>query len=163
MANTKVGDVFFVGIEDNSKKYLQYIVSDLTQLNSDVIRAFKKIYPIDANPTLAEIVNGEVEFYAHCVTKLGIKLGYWQKVGNIKDVGECNVLFRSSGDTGNVQIALSTNWWIWEINGEQKKVGELHGKNRKAEIGSVIPPDSIVHRMQTGKYDFVYPGFEDAE
>lgn len=158
-ANTKIGDVFSVKIDDSSKKYFQYIVSDLTQLNSDVIRAFKKVYPLNANPDLSEIVNGEVEFYAHCVTKLGLKMGYWESVGNISNVGNFdNVLFRSSGD--NPQTRVSQNWWIWKINEEQKPVGKLQGENRKSEIGSVIPPDSIVHRMQTGKYDFVYPEFE---
>lgn len=158
-ANTKIGDVFSVKINDSSKKYFQYIVSDLTQLNSDVIRAFKKVYPINTNPDLSEIVNGEVEFYAHCVTKLGLKMGYWESVGNISNVGNFdNVLFRSSGD--NPQTRVSQNWWVWKINEEQKPVGKLAGENRKAEIGSVIPPDSIVHRMQTGKYDFVYPEFE---
>tara|TARA_R110002124_G_scaffold239758_1_gene404914 strand:+ start:175 stop:657 length:483 start_codon:yes stop_codon:yes gene_type:complete len=157
-ANTKIGDVFSVKIDNTSKKYLQYIVSDLTQLNSDVIRAFKKVYPIDATPKLSEIVKGEIEFYAHCVTKWGIKLGYWESVGNISDVGEFNVLFRTSGD--NPQTKISRNWWIWKINEEQKQIGKLEVENRKAEIGSVIPPDSIVHRMQTGKYDFVYPEYE---
>ena len=158
-ANTKIGDVFSVKIDENNKKYFQYIISDLTQLNSDVIRAFKKVYPINANPDLSEIVNGEVEFYAHCVTKLGLKMSYWESVGNITNVGSFdNVLFRSSGD--NPQTRVSQNWWVWKINEEQKPVGKLEEENRKAEIGSVIPPDSIVHRMQTGKYDFVYPEFE---
>lgn len=157
-ANTKIGDVFSVKIDTTSKKYLQYIVSDLTQLNSDVIRAFKKVYPLNANPDLSEIVNGAVDFYAHCVTKLGLKMGYCEKIGNLADVGEFNVLFRSSGD--NPQTKISKNWWIWKVNEEQKQVGKLEGENQKAEIGSVIPPDSIVHRMQTGKYDFVYPEFE---
>ena len=159
-ANTKIGDVFSVKINDSSKKYFQYIVSDLTQLNSDVIRAFKKVHPVNANPDdLSEIVNGEVEFYAHCVTKLGLKMGYWEKIGNTNDVGNFDdVLFRSSGD--NPQTKVSQDWWVWKINEEQRQVGKLEGENRKAEVGSVIPPDSIVHRMQTGKYDFVYPEFE---
>ncbi|MBL7812919.1 MAG: hypothetical protein JNL57_11895 [Bacteroidetes bacterium] len=158
-ANTKIGDVFSVKIDDKSKKFFQYIVSDLTQLNSDVIRAFKEVYPINANPNLSEIVNGEVEFYAHCVTKLGLKMGYWESVGNISNVGNFDkVLFRSSED--NPQKRVSQNWWVWKINQEQKPVGKLAGDNRKAEIGSVIPSDSIVHRMQTGMYDFVYPEFE---
>lgn len=158
-ANTKIGDVFSVKINDSSKKYFQYIVSDLTQLNSDVIRAFKKVHPINANPDLSEIVNGEVEFYAHCVTKLGLKMGYWEKIGNTDDVGNFDdVLFRSSGD--NPQTKVSQDWWVWKINEEQRRVGKLEGENRKAEVGSVIPPDSIVHRIQTGKYDFVYPEFE---
>jgi hypothetical protein len=158
-ANTKIGDVFSVAIDNNSKKYFQYVVSDLTQLNSDVIRAFKKVYPIKANPDLSEIVNGEVEFYAHCVTRLGLKMKFWEKVGSIAEIGNFQkVLFRSSGD--NPQTKISQNWWVWTINEEQKPVGKLEGENRKAEIGSVIPPDSIVHRIQTGKYDFVYPEFE---
>lgn len=68
-ANTKVGDVFSVKLDDRSKKYIQYIANDLTQLNSDVIRAFKTGYPIEAKPDLSLVVKGEVEFYAHCVNK----------------------------------------------------------------------------------------------
>lgn len=39
---TKVGDVFSVKLDNEMKKYFQLIAFDLTQLNSDVIRAFKK-------------------------------------------------------------------------------------------------------------------------
>jgi hypothetical protein len=157
--NTKIGDVFSVKIGINSKKYFQYIISDQTQLNSDVIRAFYKEYPIEINPDLTEIINDEVDFYAHCITKLGLKMSYWECVGKIKNVGNFdNILFRSSGD--NPQVKVSHNWWVWKINEEQNHVGKLEGGNRKAEIGSIIPPDSIVHRIQTGEYDFVYPDFD---
>jgi hypothetical protein len=158
-ANTKIGDVFSVTINNNSKKYFQYIVSDLTQLNSDVIRAFKSVYTNEANPDLYEVISGEVEFYAHCITRLGLKMRFWEKVGNITEVGNFQkILFRSSAD--NPRTKISHNWWVWKINEEQKEVGKLEGENRKAEIGSIIPPDSIVYRMQAGKYDFVYPEFE---
>lgn len=157
--NTKIGDVFSVNINEVEKKYFQYIVNDVTQLNSDVIRAFSQVYPIRVNPDLVDIVKDEVDFYAHCVTKLGLKMGYWQIVGNISNVGNYdNVLFKSSGD--NPQVQVSNNWWVWKINGVQKYVGRLQGEDRRAEIGSVIPPDSIVHRIRTGSYDFVYPAFE---
>lgn len=157
--NTKIGDVFSVNINEVEKKYFQYIVNDLTQLNSDVIRAFSQVYPIRDNPDLVDIVKDEVDFYAHCVTKLGLKMGYWQIVGNISNVGNYdNVLFKSSGDSP--QVKVSSNWWVWKINGGQKRVDKLEGEDRRAEIGSVIPPDSIVHRMRTGRYDFVYPAFE---
>ncbi len=163
--NTKIGDVFSVKIDDNSKKYFQLIAFDLTQLNSDVIRAFKKEYPINVNSDLSEIINGEVEFYAHCVTKLGVKMGFWEKGGNVTDVGKTNhILFRDTNDAGSKpgeQIKVSNKWYVWHINDKDfTRVGKLEGENRKAEIGIVISPDSIVHRMQTGKYDFVYPDFE---
>jgi hypothetical protein len=163
--NTKIGDVFSVKIDDNNKKYFQLVAFDLTQLNSDVIRAFKKIYPIDANPDVLEIVNGEIEFYAHCVTKIGLKMGYWESIGNINDVGKTDhILFRGTNDSGSKpgeQIKVSHKWYVWKINDNDfTRVGKLEGENRKAEIGSVMPPDSIVYRMQTGEYDFVYPEFE---
>lgn len=85
--NTKIGDVFSVKIDDNNKKYFQLIAFDLTQLNSDVIRAFTKVYPINTNPDLSEIVKDEVGFYAHCVTKIGLKMGYWESVGNTAEIG----------------------------------------------------------------------------
>lgn len=156
---TKLGDVFSVKTEDNRIKYFQYIISDLTQLNSDVIRAFRKEYSSSANLDLKEIVNGEVEFYAHCVLKIGLKLGYWEKVGNISDVGRMDhILFRDSSDYGNPQVKVSQEWWVWKINEDQKRIGKLTGKYQKAEIGLVLNPDNIVCRMRTGRYMHIaYP------
>ena len=160
-SNTKIGDVFSVKVDGNKLKYFQYITSDLTQLNSDVIRVFKEIYPANNNPDLERIINGQVEFYAHCVTKWGIKRGLWEKVGNNTDVGDTDhILFRDSGDYGIPETKVSYDWWIWKINEEQKRVGRLIGENQKAEIGIVVNPESIVYRMRTGEYDFkAYPGF----
>ena len=163
--STKIGDVFSVKVDENNKKYFQLIAFDLTQLNSDVIRAFKKVYPIDFTPDLSEIVDGEIEFYAHCVTKWGMKMNLWNKVGNISEVGNIShILFRDTNDYGSKpgeQIKISNNWHVWKINDNDFTwVGKLEGENRKAEIGIVISPDSIAHRMQTGKYDFIYPDFE---
>ncbi|NML22437.1 hypothetical protein HHL16_16250 [Pseudoflavitalea sp. G-6-1-2] len=159
--NTKIGDVFSAKVNSNKKKYFQYIISDITQLNSDVIRVFKNSYPIDSNPDLNDVISGEVEFYAHCITKLGVKMGYWNLIGNIPDVGRTDhILFRDSGDYGNPTIKVSQDWWVWKINEDQKRVGELLGENQKAEVGLVINPESIVYRMRTGEYDFkAYPTF----
>ncbi|MBA4774770.1 hypothetical protein ACQZ46_06785 [Agrobacterium salinitolerans] len=77
---TKIGDVFEVKIDGVGKKYFQLIAFDLTQLNSDVIRAFKEVYPDDVVPKVTEILSGDIDFYAHCVTKLGVKMG-GQKIG----------------------------------------------------------------------------------
>ena len=118
--NTKIGDVFSVKIDENNKKYFQLVAFDLTQLNSDVIRAFDKVYPLNTNLDLLEIVNGEIEFYAHCVTKIGLKMGYWESIGNITDTGSIeNILFRDTNDYGSMpgeQIKISHNWYVWRIN-----------------------------------------------
>ncbi len=162
---TRIGDVFAVKVDAATKKYFQYIVSDLTQLNSDVIRAFKEKYPIDSTPDLLDIVQGEVEFYAHCVTKLGLKLGYWERVGNVDVVGSVDhILFRGTSDAGwkpGEEVLVSHKWYVWRVNDpEFTRVGRLEGDNRRAEIGVVFSPDNIFNRMQTGRYLLVYPGYE---
>ena len=164
--NTKIGDVFFVKIDDGSKRYFQLIAFDLTQLNSDVIRAFKKTYPVGENPDLSEIVNEEVEFYAHCVTKFGLKMNLWEKAGNTSEIGNTtHILFRNTNDYGETiggkPIKVSEKWHVWHINDKNfTHVGKLIGDNRKAEIGVVVNPHDVVHRIKTGKYDFFYPNFE---
>lgn len=133
--NTKIGDVFSVKLNENSKKYFQLIAYDLIQLNSDVIRAFKTVYPANENPELLEIVEGEVEFYAHCITKFGVKWGLWKKVGNIKNVGDTDsVLFRNTNDcTSNPDedvVKISYDWYVWHINNKDfTDVGRLEGEN----------------------------------
>ncbi len=154
----KIGDIFSVDLNNNDRKYFQFIVKDSTQLNSDVIRVFKNIHTTKTNHDLLKVVEGKVDFYAHCITKFGVKMKYWKKVGNVKNIGDIeNILFRSSSDDGNPEINISENWWVWEVNKEQKRVGNLIGKNRVAEIGSIIPADSLVYRIRKGVYDFKYP------
>jgi len=159
--NTKIGDVFSVQIDDRNKRYFQYIISDLSQLNSDVIRAFKKKYPLEKSPDLSEIVTDEIDFYAHCVTKAGIKRGLWEKIGNIPDVGVTDqILFRDSRDYGNPQIKVSNDWWVWKINEPFNSVGKLEGVTKNAYIGIVFNPKSIFDWLKKGQYGGKYPDFE---
>jgi hypothetical protein len=142
------------------------IAFDLTQLNSDVIRAFRKEYPVNFNPGLSEIVNGQVEFYAHCVTKIGIKLGYWESVGNIDDVGNItDILFRDTNDygskVGEEPIKVSNNWYVWHINDKDfTRVGRLTGEQRNAHVGIVLNPLGIIELLKGNKYPINYPEFE---
>lgn len=164
--NTKIGDVFSVKIDDKHKKYFQYIISDLTQLNSDVIRAFKKEYPISAYPDLSEIVNGEVEFYTHCVTKLGLKMKLWEIIGNTAEIGNISdIIFRDTNDYGfkgeENQINVSRNWYVWHVNDKEfSRVGKLEGENRKSYIGIVINPLGIIELLRGNKYPINYPEFD---
>lgn len=163
---TKIGDVFSVPINENEKRYMQLIAFDLTQLNSDVIRAFEKIYLINEHPSLDEIIRQRIFFHAHCVTKFGIKLNLWEKVGNVSNVESINnIIFRGTPEyarkKGEAPILISNQWYIWRINDEKfTKVGKLEGENRMAEIGLIVNPYDILERMKTGKYNFYYPDFE---
>ena len=154
---TKIGDIFEVPLDDGSKKFIQYVANDQTQLNSSVIRAFKTKYTLDAQPAVDEITKDFVDFYAHTVLKPGIIRKMWKKIGNSRDVGGLAILFRGTNDDSKVKV--SKNWHVWEIDGPSRRVGELVGDYQKAEIGDVMPADQIVHRMRTGKYSFVYPSY----
>jgi len=164
--NTKIGDFFSVKIDESSKKYFQLIAFDLYQLNSDVIRVFKKLYSVDANPVLSEIAKGEVDFNAHCVIKFGIKMGLWEKIGNISDLGQLDrVMFRGTSDYGHKRgeepVKISEKWYVWRLGDLQTvRVGKLEGENRKAEIGLVMNPYDIIERIKTGRYPGLYPEFE---
>lgn len=59
---TKIGDVFSVKLNNEEKKYFQYITNDMLQLNSDMIRAFKKTYSIYEQSQARDIVNDEIDF-----------------------------------------------------------------------------------------------------
>lgn len=156
---TKIGDVFAVTLDPNTKKYFQYVANDLTQLNSDVIRAFKKGYQIDDNPELRDVVADDVDFCAHVVIKWGIKKNLWIRVGNVPFTGKLDALFRDTNDYGNKFIKVSNRWYVWRINEEFQDVGRLTEDYQKADIGIVVSPNNIVERMRIGKYTFVYPGY----
>ena len=163
--NTKIGDIFEVKVTENSRKFFQFIANDVTQLNSNVIRAFKKEYSSEVYPELSEVINDNVDFYAHCIIKLGLKMALWDKIGNFSDIGNLDdVLFRRTSDYGTKvgvePVRVSFNWDIWKINDPGfTKIGKLEGKNRDAEIGIVVNPYDIKERIVTGKYNFSYPDY----
>jgi hypothetical protein len=156
---TKLGDVFSVPVSEKKQRFFQLIARDLTQLNSDVVSVFKKCYDITASLDMNEIVKDAVEFHAHVFVKIGIKQNEWLKVGHAPLPQKDDVLFRNSSDHGSPSIIVSERWHVWFVNRPFKYVGKLTGLNRFAEIGVVVPPSSLVARIRTGMYDFVYPRF----
>ncbi|MBI5326538.1 MAG: hypothetical protein HZB41_14905 [Ignavibacteriae bacterium] len=163
---TKIGDIYSVNIDDKYKKYIQYVANDLLQLNSDVIRAFNRSYEINEDPDLTLIVKDEVDFYAHCILDIGLNLGYWNKIGNISDVGDFNrIIFRDTVDYGHKfgeePKKLSFNWHVWKIKDKSfLKVGRLEEKYKNSFIGLVINPLGIIEMLKGHKYPINYPDFE---
>jgi hypothetical protein len=152
------GDIFEVPVEDG-KKYFQFICLDYTQLNSEVIRAFKKKYSKSYRAIPDEIVAGEVEFHAHTMIRLGYKMGLYTKVGSDRNYLEENIVWRDSNDYGNPEISISKNWYIWRTGSKMKTVRNKRRVLDNTEIGIVVNPMDIIHRMQFGRYDFVYPEY----
>ena len=85
---TKKGDVYEIKIDNTSKRYMQFIGLDWNQLNSDTFRVYKKVYPIDATPSLEEILSDIPDFYVHSYASGGIKDGLWSLAYRCKNVGD---------------------------------------------------------------------------
>ena len=89
---SRIGNIFCMEIDNEYKCYFQYIANDRTQLNSSVIRVFKKRYSLDDNPPMDEIIKDDVLFYGHTVIKIGYLENTWYKVGTNRDVGDISSL-----------------------------------------------------------------------
>lgn len=155
----KFGDIFQVSVDESIVRFFQYVATDATQLDSDVVRVFRGNYTQTTPADIEQIVREPIDFYAHVFLKIGLKQNHWKKVGHSVEIPEIDVLFRNSNDYGNPKIRVSHDWYVWRINESFERVGKLTQDYQNAEIGVVVPPDSLVHRMRTGLYDFVYPGF----
>jgi hypothetical protein len=155
----RIGDIFQVSINESSVKFFQYMAKDATQLDSDVVRVFQGSHTRTTPADIEQIVRWPIDFYAHVFLKIGMKQNHWEMLGHSDEIPEVGVLFRNSNDYGNPEIRVSHDWHVWRINQSFERVGKLNKDYQNAEIGVVVPPDSLVHRMRTGHYDFVYPGF----
>ena len=167
---TKIGDIFCSEIDGRYKRYFQYIVSDMEQLNSSVIRVFKTHYPMDNKPEIDDIVKDEVEFYAHTVLKSGVVYNAWYKVGKSKDTGSeeyKKILFGTAQEcivhspTEIDWVDPAENWYVWHINEPHIRIGKLTKDIQPVEIGSVMSYLDIIDRMQYGRYTFKYKGYKD--
>ncbi len=152
----KVGDIFEVPLENDTKGYLQYIGEDASQLYGKVVRVFKKRYSMSESPDLDDVIRGEVEFYSHVLDmNFGVKDGMWSRVGNSSDIGdEKDAFFRTSSDYSKIPLKVVTRWSLWRMNEEPWSVDVLSDELAKAEVGSVMWPIRVVERMKTGIYQF---------
>ena len=155
---TKIGNVFCVDVDNQYKRFFQYIADDMTMLNSRVIRVFKRKYPMDYIPKMEEIVKDEVDFYAHTIIKFGIQQNLWYKVGKSSELGDVeSILFRKSEDYAFSKEEKSYDWYIWHIAQPTQSIGELTDKYKDLDIGILIAYPNIVKRIKTGEYGFKYP------
>jgi hypothetical protein len=153
------GDLFRVRLDDSTSAYFQYVVDDATQLRSQVVRVFRGISTTSGTFDASSVALGSVGFHAHVMLMQGLKQGCWEAFGHADAPDPDEILFRDSGDYGRPGITTSRDWYIWHPNEPQQHVGTLAPAYQSAEIGVIVPPDSLVYRIRNGSYDFAYPGF----
>lgn len=159
----KKGDILSVPMSDGTLRYLQYIGDDMSQLNSRVIRIFEGKFTADTEMKPDDIVKLKIDFYAHIYAiSDGVRDLGWKKIGKSIEVGEeKDALFRDPGDP-DTKAKVSKLWYVWHMNQESREhVSPLVKEEHKsADVGSVLPPEWIIEKMETGAYDLFYPNFE---
>ena len=141
-----IGSVVCVEVDNQYKCFFQYVARDRSQLNSEVIRIFKRHYPMDYVPDMDEIVNDDVAFYTHTFIRVGYWEKAWYKVGRHKSIGATDAIrFKLHGK----------GWYIWSINGPYIHV-ELTEEQKKYEYGYVFPYTEVIYKIKHGEYEFEY-------
>lgn len=162
---TTIGDIFRVNIGIYSY-FFQFIARDRTGLGTDVIRVFRDKYGERDNPTISDIITGDVDFYSHTFVSLGVKRGLWEKYGHDKRCGTMNILFRCSltSKSDKEGYFISTNWIVWKLNGELLYPGILPEEYYNSFDGTTFQPERIVYRIEHGKYPYkYYPVYDMSE
>lgn len=142
--STKIGDIFECVINAEEKCYLQYIISDMSQLNCDVVRVFRKKYPLSETPSLCTILDDDILFYIHCDSKAGIIKNVWSLYGNDSNVGDINnVFFRMPLNPENMHDATTSGWVVWSINGELIQIERLTAEQKSYGLGYIFPVELV--------------------
>lgn len=148
---TKIGDIFVTEIDTTVKRYIQLIAIDKSLLNSDVIRVFKKSYPIESESSIDDIISDEVDFYSHTTTSAGVKFELWKLVGNTPKIGIINhILFYSIAELPDEFGVWVNQWRYWKISQEEEYSSKPKSqyKGKGAESGLIFSPYSIINRLQ---------------
>jgi hypothetical protein len=156
----RVGDLYAIDLSEGLVKVFHHVQNDSSQLNSNVIRVFAERFLLAAIPPAEHFLEATVEFNAHTLCSLGLKMKCWKKIGHVKPTREVSGWFRDSGDYGNPSVVVSSDWWVWRVNEKSKRVGRLRGEYIVSEIGIVFSPPVIEERARSGRYNIVYPAHE---
>lgn len=157
---TRIGDIFCAEIDNEYKCYFQYVGKDSCQLGGALIRVFRKRYPIDANPDMMEVINGEIGFHTLTFIQVGTKLGAWYKVGKAPILNQEHLNDLIFGDT-SLPFDIDTyqplnpfeHWLVRTFNTQFKDIGELPDYLKGCiENDGVHPYSSIIERMRYGYF-----------
>ena len=162
----KKGDIFKVKLQDNEVGFFQYLLLDPCQLNSEVIRVFAHRAKDGDNYDLEAIVKSKVHFFAHVVIPFGYNLNVWENIGNVpieKDLDR--PLFRDTYgikhefDGRKILYKKTDQWKVWRAgdpHNAMRNLGWITKENEDIDLGFVINPIGIIHRMIYNEYQREY-------
>ena len=150
----KAGNVFCVEVEGLHKRFFQYLGNDLKCLGGNLVRVFKKRYPMEYEPVIEDIISDKVDFYKYTWVYWGVKDGFWYRVGTSKDLGNLEKIYFIDDGANGLRDGYVEEWSIYEaFSGERIYCGKLSAKYQILERRYIFPPKFVSERICEG-YDF---------
>lgn len=148
-AYKRINDVFEVELPD-CKRYFQYLQSDSTWLEGNVIAIFENKYDKSELPPIDDIVRGPVEYYCHTNINLGVKFGLWKKYGNAPACSDLSdIYFRNYIDEELIGLKC---WRVWRVNEAFMCFDELPSRFKDSYSTYLFSPYSVYKKFRYGKF-----------
>jgi len=145
-----IGDIYEI-VDGSLIGLLHYVSTDSSVPGSNVVNVIAPIPPTWAK----SFVSLPVLFRAHVFLRAGETLDLWRKVGR-EDVPDqpkqrwCTIPPQDLGKPA------SPNWRVW-MTGEPMAPARTSADLEGAELGYVMSPGQIIHRIRHGQYTHDLP------
>ena len=146
----KKGDIFKIK-DDNHSRYFQFFFQDIDNLTSDLVWIFKLETPTD---DLEKILSSGYKFYMYTYTKIGVKMGQFEKIGNAAIPIEMDYIPKFRWTDNDLRYEIK-DWYI--MQGDKKTyVGKnISNDEKKYPFYSPNFPKMAVETMIRGYDDFM--------
>jgi hypothetical protein len=152
----KLGEIYRINLTDGKCSYMQHLANDATQLGSAVVFVrTEKSLPTE--PIAFDRFNLQDGFLAHVFIKAGNILTVWERSGWFPPVvAEPIPVTWATCNIKDMQLEFSSRWSVWRTN-QKRHAPASEDELAGAELGLVISPPQIVHRIEYSAYSIRYP------
>jgi hypothetical protein len=135
---------------------MQHLANDATQLGSAVVLVLFGKY-LQEESIAFDGVNVQDGFLAHVFIKAGELLGVWGRTEWSRPVvSEPIPVTWAICNIEDLPLEFSTDWSVWRTN-QKMRTPASEEELGSAELGLVISPPQIVHRIEYSAYSIRYP------
>lgn len=154
-ARRRVGDIYEI-VDGSLIGLLQHVSTDASVPGSNVVNVLAPV-PTDWGASFKLL---PVLFRAHVFLRAGETLDLWRKAGcqDLPDQTRQRWCTVPAQDLGN---PTSANWRVW-MTGEPMTPARTSADLLGAELGYVMSPIQIVHRIRHGRYTHDLPAVLDS-
>ncbi len=152
----RVGDIYRIRLSDGKVGYMQHLANDSTQLSSNIVLVLRSGYLPTEKPSF-EQVSMHDGFFAHVFLNAGETLKIWERIDHSRPVAPepLPIVWTIYSDKDQ-NLEVSKNWQVWRTN-EEMRVPLSQEELVNCELGLVVSPTQIVHRIEHFAYSLKHP------